>query len=111
MHLLTGPRGLLFVTLAEPLLYPFRGIGGWRKDTPVLGSADASLARTKNVPLGGLPPVRGPLPHSRQSGGLRFFVILDTCIEPIADFHHDFHDYLHLYNLSMLLETKETAEP
>lgn len=32
MHLLRRPRGLLFVTLAEPLLYPFRGIGGWRKD-------------------------------------------------------------------------------
>lgn len=55
MHLLRGPRGLLFVTLAEPLLYPFRGIGGWRKDP-----------YAKNVPLGGLPPVRGPLPHSRQ---------------------------------------------
>lgn len=53
MHLLRRPRGLLFVTLAEPLLYPFRGIGGWRKDTPVRGSADASRSRTENVPTGG----------------------------------------------------------
>lgn len=51
MHLLRRPRGLLFVTLAEPLLYPFRGIGGWRKDP-----------YAKNVPLGRLRLFGGPYP-------------------------------------------------
>lgn len=50
MHLLRRPRGLLFVTLAEPLLYPFRGIGGWRKDP-----------YAKNVPLGGATARSGAL--------------------------------------------------
>ncbi len=51
MHLLRRPRGLLFVTLAEPLLYPFRGIGGWRKDP-----------YAENVPLGRLRLFGGPYP-------------------------------------------------
>lgn len=62
MHLLTGPRGLLFVTLAEPLLYPFRGIGGWRKDTPVLRSADAESHGLRTFHWGGYRPFGGPYP-------------------------------------------------
>ena len=78
MHLLRRPRGLLFVTLAEPLLYPFRGIGGWRKDP-----------YAKNVPLGRLRLFGGPYP-TVDRGGLRFFVVFDACFKPIAEFYHHF---------------------